>query len=238
MILKKLKTNKLFYGEWPYKISTGIVGATLLRARGIEYLKKWCITPNINRHWAKRKNIDPLLLLDYLVKIEHYIALGIKLRIEHDQISIFIKDPEVYQEMTTELADYVISVSEPADTAELAIMEGDSKIVLCNHLPKKKYQYRVVFKDMDTDTASNMLEWAEKYDENCIGIPNATRKNFSGTKGFWPSACYFYARDRSMVMMITMAAGGKIRRVEEFVPRSSINKVADQEILCQHLAKV
>jgi hypothetical protein len=35
-----------------------------------------------------------------------------------------------------------------------------------------------------------------------------------------------------------MAAGGKIRRVEEFVPRSSINKVADQETICQHLAKV
>jgi len=234
MTLKKLKTNKLFYGEWPYKISTVCVGATLLRARGIQYLKKWCITPNINRHWSKRKNIDPLLLLDYLIKLEHYIALGIKLRIEHDQISIFLKDVALYQEMVTELSDYVISVTEPADAAELEIIESDSKIVLCNHLPKHMYRYKVVFKDMDIDTASNMLEWAEKYDENCIGIPNATRKNFSGKRGFWPNACYFYARDRSMVMMITMAAGGNIRRVEEFVPRYSINKVADQEPICQH----
>jgi hypothetical protein len=238
MTPKKLKTNKLFYGEWPYKISTGIAGSTLLRARGIEYLKKWCVTPSINSHWSKRKNIDPILLLEYLNAIEHYIALGVKLRIEHDQISIFVKDPTVYHKMIYALSKFIISVTEPADTAELEIMEGDSKIVLCNHLPKHKYQYRVVFKDMDVDTASNILEWAEKYSEDCIGIPNATRKNFSGTRGFWPSACYFYARDRSMVMMITLAAVGKIRRVEEFVPRYSINKDADQEILCQHLAKV
>jgi len=239
MIPKKLKTNKLFYGEWPYKISTGIMGATLLRARGIEYLKKWCITPNINRHWSKRKDIDPLLLLDYLIKIEHYIALGVKLRIEHNQISIFIKDPEIYQEMAIELADYVISVSEPADIDELEIMASDNKIVLCNHIPKKKYQYRVVFKDMEANEAANILAWAEKYNEDCIGIPSGTRRYFStGERSFWPSACYFYARDRSMVMMITLAATGKIRKVEEFVPRSSINKVANQEILCQHLAKV
>jgi len=239
MTPKKLKTNKLFYGEWPYRISTAVAGATLLRARGIQYLKKWCISPSINSHWAKRKNIDTVLLYNYMSILEHYIALGVKLRIEHDQINIFVKDPELYQEIARELEDYVINVSEPADIDELEIMASDNKIVLCNHIPKKKYQYRVVFKDMEANEAANILAWAEKYNEDCIGIPSGTRRYFStGERSFWPSACYFYARDRSMVMMITLAATGKIRKVEEFVPRSSINKVANQEILCQHLAKV
>lgn len=238
MTPKKLKTSKLFYGQWPYRISTEIAGATLLRARGIEYLKKWCINPSVNQHWCKRKNIDPIMVYNYMSRLEHYIALGIKLRIERDTINIFVKDPELYQEIANKLAEFVVSVSEPANSKELEIIEGDSKIVLCNHIPKRKYQYRVVFKDIAITEAANILAWAEKYDENCIGIPKGTRKYFSGDRTFWPVPCYFYARDRNMVMMITLAATGKIRRVEEFVPRSSINKHADQEPLCQHLAKV
>jgi len=228
MTPKKLKTNKLFYGEWPYKISTGIVGASLLRARGIDYLKKWCIHPSINSHWAKRKHMDPATLLDYVVALEPFLALDVKLRIDQDQISIFVKDPEIYQEIATALSKFVISITEPDNTQELVYMTENEKVVLCNHIPKMKYQFRVVFQDMPIAAAANILAWAEKYNSDCLEIPTGTRRYFStGERSFWPSECYFYARDRGMVMMITLAADGKIRRVEEYVPRSSINKVAD-----------
>jgi len=228
MTPKKLKTNKLFYGEWPYKISTGIVGASLLRARGIDYLKKWCMFPGINSHWAKRKNMDPATLLDYVVALEPFLSLDVKLRIDQDQISIFVKDSDLCQEIAAALSKFVISITEPANTEELVYMADNEKVVLCNHIPKMKYQFRVVFQDMPVSAAANILAWAEKYNAECLEIPTGTRRYFStGERSFWPSECYFYARDRSMVMMITLASGGKIRRVEEYVPRSSINKVAD-----------
>jgi hypothetical protein len=234
MTPKKLKTNKLFYGEWPYKISTGIVGASLLRARGIDYLKKWCMFPGINSHWARRKHMDPATLLDYVVALEPFLSSDVKLRIDQDQISIFVKDSGLCQEIATALSKFVISITEPTNTQELVYMADNKKVVLCNHIPKMKYQFRVVFQDIPIAAAANILAWAEKYDADCLEIPTGTRRHFSGDRGFWPSECYFYARDRSMVMMITLASGGKIRRVEEYVPRSSINKHDDQETICQH----
>jgi hypothetical protein len=171
--------------------------------------------------------MDPATLLDYVVALEPFLALDVKLRIDQDQISIFVKDSDLCQEIATALSKFVISITEPANSEELVYMADNEKVVLCSHIPKMKYQFRVVFQDMSIDAAANILAWAEKYNSECIEIPAGTRRHFSGDRGFWPSECYFYARDRGMVMMITLASGGKIRRVEEYVPRSSINKVAD-----------
>jgi len=78
-----------------------------------------------------------------------------------------------------------------------------------------------------------LISWAEKYNNDDIYITPSTINHFKSIKKYHYGTHYFYVKDSKMIMLISMAASGYIRRTEEFVLRNSINTESNQELLCQ-----
>ena len=134
----KQKTNKLFYGKYPYKITCGVQGA--------HYIRKH--SESVIRHlhqFAKDKIGDDLI--EFIFHATHYLTdKNIKKRIERYYIDFYIETESEYLDIQTRLSKYISCVVEPANKLELNLLAGDYKKVLCNFFPKGKYQFKIVFK--------------------------------------------------------------------------------------------
>ena len=222
MTPKKLKTNKLFYGKWPYKITTEVIGGNLIKTRGITAVKQVCQQSGDIWPSRYRKNVDKKKLFEYASLIEPFIEDEIRLRAEHNTINIYVKNVKLYDSLVNSLKDFVVSVTEPVNESELSALLSNNKFVLCDELPKKTFKYKVVLKSMPVSVKESLLKWADQYPDDKIIIPDHTRRELTAVKS-WGTNCYMYVSDSSMLMMVTLATQGYIRRTEEFVVRSSIN---------------
>lgn len=223
MILKKLQTNKLFYGKYAYKISTNVYGGHLIRFLKFDMLKKWC-SNQVSIVWLnKYLQIDKATLLDYINQLEPYLCEEIQLRTERNTVNIFLKDRELYDQMTESLKFYIEFISEPASEQELDTLLNDTKTVLCNQFPKGIYRYKVILKDMPSDIRHNFLNWSKQYSKKLHFPPN-TKKSLQVVYPWWGDH-YFYVSDDKMLLLTKLFIQGYIRRVEEYKLKSRINTI-------------
>jgi hypothetical protein len=134
--------------------------------------------------------------------------------------------------MLAALASYISEVCEPANELEFNYMTSNSaKKVIRNSLPHQKYRYKVYFKsDCNTNTKTQFESWCHNYVEK-IKIPKSTKVWF--TQG-WQQCPYIHVEDSPTLTMIGLFMGNNVKKVEEFILRSSINTCLDQEQVCQH----
>jgi len=220
--MQKLKTNKLFYGKWPYKVTTEVNGGNLIKTRGIPAVKKMCQQSGDIWPSRYRKNIDKKKLFEYASLIEPFVEDEIRLRAEGSTINIYVKNVKLYNKLIDSLKDYVVKITEPVNESELSALLSNNKFVLCDELPRKIFKYKVVLKSMPVGVKESLLKWADQYPSDKIMIPDHTRRELTAEKSWWTN-CYMYVSDSSMLMMVTLATQGYIRRTEEFIVRSSIN---------------
>jgi hypothetical protein len=223
MAYEKLTVNKLFYGEYAYKIECN-VGANLhwLRHQSIERLKK---------AYHDRKSNKTMGVLDPIVDYDFYkflcafepFANDVKHRIECHDLGIFIKDKESFDQIAKSLKQWVTKIYEPANEAELALLlQSPRKIKICDKLPYSRYKYCVHLRyETAHEIRKNFLLWIANYDKR-IYIANASKQWCEGVYlyNFTP---FFYVEDSPTLSMIGLYLGGSIQKVEEFVTRESIN---------------
>jgi len=224
-MLLKQKTNKLFYSKWPYKISCFVQGAHLIRIHGnggLEY------PDNIrSRHY------DTSNVIEFIKKFKELLQdSSVKRRIDHNHIDFYVLTEDKFQSLQIKLKKYIVGITEPDSVEQLQTLLENKKYTLCDKLPHKKYRYKVTFKDMSPKIRNDLINWAEKYNNDDIYVPKSTKNHFKCVKHHY-GAHYFYVKDSKMITLISLAAGGYIRRTDEYVIRNSINTENNQESLCQ-----
>lgn len=242
MTIQQHNTAKLFYGKWAYKVSTVIDGGRLLRLWTPAKIKQWCVNhvPVVPVHsdyyWQyARRNwqdyIDRVKLLDYITLLEPFLSENIQLRIESSTTNIFLADRELYEKLTVALNKYIVEVTEPASDQELQALLANKKTVIVDEYPHGQYQYRILFKELPNTVKESLREWLAQYSANDVFINTGTMEYLNNDRMSWgENSCY--VRTAGMVMLITLAASGYIRRTEEFTLRSSINTNPQGELLC------
>lgn len=226
MNLQKQKTNKLFFGKYPYKITCGIIGAYLIRNCGTseillenspivaKYIK-------LSSMYRIRTSIDFLTLRNFTSIAKEFINEStIKTRFERNSLDLYVLDKDIYEHIQKVLNEYVVKLTEPADSIELEKLLENNKYNLCNNLPYGKYKYKIIFKEnIPINTRNNLITWAEKYSQEDIHIKESTKIHFKGIK-YKYGIHYFYVKDYRMITMIHLVASDYIRKTEEFVIRT------------------
>lgn len=207
-MFQKLKTDRLFYNQYPYRI---------------------VFTDHNNiRNWNARYN-------DVLKK--HYDVLkkneNVRMRVEGKFISAFFKTKTDYENELINLKPYITSVTEPESDKQLEII-SNKRHHLCNRYPRGKYQFKIFFKPNTPYTIrDNIVKWYLQQGDAVYFTPSNlayfVRKKFN-----WPGHdMYLYTRTSKEVLMASLIGGAHVSSVIEYVLRDSINTEDERETLCQ-----
>lgn len=219
---KKLKTNRLFYGKWPYKLTCQVRGANLIITNVLDSTGELRIRGSYNDWRGIKRVTDPVALRKFANIIQEYLDKDVKFRMEYDTVQIYVRDRLLLNELETKLAPFLQSITEPENEAELDLLLDNKKYIIADKYPKGIYKYKVILKPMPISIRESFYKWIIQYDDDKVNMPKSTIKHLT-SKGFWWSDTYFYTSDSSMIVMANLAAQGYLRRTEEYILRSSIN---------------
>ena len=223
-------TSKLYYGKWPFKIKIAVSGAWMVKRRGVATTIDYC-NGLISEH-VYRNNINKPRLLSFTNTIEKYLTNDINTRVEGSIFSIYCKDQTLFEAISKDCAQYIVAEYAPGNDTELEYMSNNSaKKVLCNNIPFKKYPYKVYIKyNTPANTRLAFGKWMQNYNGK-IKPASAAYNWFNGVDSY--NALIVYVEDQPTLSMVGMFLGSHIAKVEEFIPRSSINTSLKQEETCQ-----
>ena len=225
-MIKKLTTNRLFFGKWPFKVETYLKGTSLIKRWGIDDARKWC-DGKLNQQfdqYSYYKNICRAELKDYINLLEPFLGPNLQMRSEHHILNFYTDDRAVFEGLQRELKLWVRAVSEPeADDLEF-LTNNSSKMILCKELPYGKFKHRVYIKTtMPQSNRENFLKWLSNY--------NGKIKSSAGSVGWMlGNKPYFqdpfvYVEDEKTLAMIGLYLGNYAKKTQEFVVRNTQNAV-------------
>jgi hypothetical protein len=206
------KTKKLFYKSYPFKVATLVKGGSLL--------KFWSIDYALSSAYLSSQSKDNLERVAKVIL--PYKAQGGKLRFEGDCITFFLKDRTQYETIHKELEEFIIGSWEPASDDETNMLLANNKLVIVDNLPFNTYTHKVIFKSLPRDKRSNLLLWLEKYPSGDIKISKSTLSYLNNDR-YWKQDPFVLIKDPKMATMMSLIVGDHIRRIEQYVLRSSIN---------------
>lgn len=232
--MQELKTKKLFYNKWPFKIETSITGASKVYYNGPAAVIDWTAGRTKQPHWepdttywSRRHNagIDKAELGKYAAAVAPYLYLkeGIKIRCEGSHLNFFTDDRTLVDKIKMDLKPWIKSITSPSNDEELAfLVDNGHKKVLCNALPWGMYQYKVFFKNsFETTQRMNFYTWANRYG-NKIEMAFST-DSWLQNKKYYIQDPFIYVEDGKMLSMILLYLGNNVKKVQEFILRDSIN---------------
>jgi hypothetical protein len=168
-------------------------------------------------------------LIRFADSVEPFLDKDLQIRAESAHFNLFCRDTALRDNIVLALNDWVTDVYGPESDEELAFMMSSSnKKIVCNNLPYDQYRYRVNFKvDMSVDTKSKFLSWVVKYPDTAK-ISITSMKWLAGERTYAQSP-FMYVEDEKTLAMVGLFLGNNIRKVEDFVLRSSIYSCIEQE---------
>lgn len=229
MQIQKLKSSKLFYNKWPYKIECSINGASRISYLGADATRDFCLgkaSPGM-AYWIPRVKIsqeEKLILLEFITCIEPFLKLTEELqtRAEGRRFNIFCKDRVLLDNIYAAIEQWAVGVYGPTTEEELKFMLSNGhKKILRDVLPKDGFQYRIYLKtNWNIDKRTSFLRWADKFPETII-IADGTRDWFDNTKK-WFYNPFIYVKDEKTMTMVGLFASGYVKKVEEFILRENL----------------
>ena len=221
--IQKLKSSKLFYNKWPYKVECTIFGAYLLGRYKLSSVKDWCNgTGELGQSYGA-KNINKGAMLVFVTAVEKFLSSDrIQIRTERSKFNLFCKDKDVLEEIENTLGHWIRAISGPTTTEELEYMLANGhKKRLCDALPKGKYQYKLFFKiKLPDDRKEQFLIWSSKYqDKICV---SKTTTRWLKNERFYPQDPFMYVDDDKMLSMAGMFLSGYVKKVEHFILRNTV----------------
>lgn len=180
-------------------------------------------------YYSSYNNYDPDRLLLFIEDVDQFLDKNIHVRTEGGIFSIYCDDAALFKRMCKKLDYWITEVFEPANDAEYQFMlDNGRKKVLCNHLPFQKYQYRVYIKEkISLDIREKLWNWMSKYNGK-FRVPVRVATWLMGTKQ-WVTGPSIYIEDGPALSMLLLFLGDRASKVEEFVTRSSINTLTEEE---------
>ena len=231
MQIQKLKSSKLHYNKWPYKIACSIDGATRLTYLGVDAVREFCVgkPSDAMSFWMRKSKLsaeDKAQLLMFTNNVEPYLNLKKtgqgQIRAEGRHFNIFCKDPVLLETIHTALEPWVLGVYGPTTKEELEFMlDNGHKKILRDVLPKNGFRYRVYFKYLWHETArKEFLKWADKFPDK-ISIADSSRA-WMNNRDNWAYNPFMYVKDDKTLSMIGLIISGHVKKVEEFILRENL----------------
>jgi hypothetical protein len=223
--IKKLKSSKLFYNKWPYKVECIHPGASRLIHSGVDLCKEWCRTGNgLSFSQYGNKVTDKVQYLRFIESVESFINRKdeIQIRVEGSHFNLFCKDPVVLEEIDNSVYEWVKAIRGPTSQEELEfLLSNGHKKILCDALPYEKYKYRLYFKSkFPADKRSAFVTWADKYGDK-LEISETSRRWLVSARHYAQDP-FMYVEDDKMLSMAGMYLSGYVKKVEEFILRDSV----------------
>lgn len=227
MKFRKLTTHKLFYGKWTYKIRCYCKGSYMIARLGVPYALNECMTKKAGGIF--RKDFEPDKLIEFIQDVDQFLDKDIKVRTEGGIFTIYCNDEKLFNKMTKRLEQWITEVHVPGNAAEQAFIEENGRRkVICNRLPFERYQYKVYIKErLDIQTRERLWTWMAKYDGK-FRTPVRVATWLMGRKQ-WVTCPSIYAEDGPSLSMMLLFLGDRVSKVEEFVPRSLINIISEEQ---------
>lgn len=228
MPIKKLKSNKLFYNKWPYKVECFVLGANKIIFYGANGVTKWC-NGTVGHPVARGYNdhvINKHTLKEFVGAVTPYLGRKdeIQIRAEGAHFNLFCKDSDIFNNIISNLNSWIRSVYEPASEEELEfLLDNNNKRLLCDKIPYEKYNYKIVMKGHGTDIKEQFYNWSKNYGEDKIKISPQTIRWMTGYY-YYKQDPFFYVSNGPMLTMARLFLGDQVSRVYEYVPRDTLEK--------------
>lgn len=224
MIIQKLKSSKLFFNKWPYKVECIQPGASRVIHSGVGLCRQWCETGKGMRFGTYDGRItDADKFLKFVNAVEPFLDRKeeVQIRVENSHFNLFCKDPSVLEEIDDAVSHWVRKISGPTTQEELEfLLSNGHKKILCDTYPKEMYKYRVFFKSkFPADKRSAFLTWADKYG-NSILISETSRRWLMSQRQYAQDP-FMYVIDDKMLSMVGLYLSGYVKKTEEFILREN-----------------
>jgi hypothetical protein len=221
--MRFLKTKKLFYKKWPFKVECNLKGSSYIKWSGADTIIDWCNGKQVSKVWWDKNRVDTKELLEFATTVKPYLDKELQVRCEGNRFNLFCKDKSLLENMIKDLDKWVISVTEPENDTDLAYLtENTPGKVLCDSYPYTEYHYKIILREnMPTNTRATFLTWLIKYDGK-IKIANGSLQWMEDRKR-WMQDPFIYVKDTGTLTMVLLYLGNYAKRTHEFVLRSSIN---------------
>ena len=229
-----LKTRKLFYEKYPYKVCCFVKGSYLINRYNSAEIKDFFEdTENKRPGFAWWINdIDKKKLSAFYKDITPFLNINLKFRSSGGCFDIYTDDNKIVDALSIALDMWITEIHQPATEQELEVLTNQNKKIVCNKLPYNKFQYKVYLRyRTNIEIRQRFKIWINNYPEK-IQVPDAVSKWFDlDSKWSWDPI--IYVADRNTLAMVGLFLGNDVRKVEEFILRSNINTEVNQEIPCQ-----
>jgi len=222
--IQKLKSSKLFYNKWPYKVECLQRGASKIIHAGLEETRAWCNGSKNFKfdNWEKTQG-DKTVLLQFIDAVEPFLkGKDLQIRVEGTHFNIFCKDITLLKEIDERLFLWIKKISGPTTQEELDfLLSNGHKKILCDQLPKGMYQYRIFFKTTwPAEKRLAFLEWSENYKEK-LKLSGVSKEWLLGRRR-WAQDPFMYVYDDKMLSMTGLYLSGYVKKVEKFIPRENV----------------
>ena len=224
MIVQKLKSSKLFFNKWPYKVECIQAGASRVIHSGVGLCRQWCETGKGMRFTSYDPKItDADEFLKFVNAIEPFLDRKeeVQIRVESSHLNLFCKDHSVLEEIDNALEQWIRKISGPTTKEELEfLLSNGHKKILCDTYPKDMYKYRVFFKSkFSPDKRSAFLIWANKYGDKLLISESSVR--WLKSHRHYVQDPFMYVIDDKMMSMIGLYLSGYVKKTEEFILREN-----------------
>jgi hypothetical protein len=219
--MKVYQTKKLYFNKWIYKIETSTPGASLIKRWGAVDLQYVCNNHNDAR-WRKHyTTADKEQLLEYITAVEPFLDKEMQMRAEWDTLNFYLNDYSLYKQLQRSLADWIVSVTEPASIDDVESLQEKGSLVLCNELPYNRYRYRLYLRyQMPIHLRLNFLGWLDNYPQE-VKPSKGTIRWLSGKSPYLQDP-FIYVNGQSQLLMVKLFLGEYVRKTEEFVLRNTV----------------
>jgi hypothetical protein len=221
--IQKLKSSKLFYNKWPYKVECRQLGASRVVHSGIDVVREWCTTgKGMFISSTESSRLDKTVFLEFANLVVPYIGNpNVKVRVEGSHFNLFCVDKAVLETIDSDLHKWISKISGPTTDEELAfLLNNGHKKILRDVLPKEKYKYRIYFKTkFPSDKRLSFITWADKYGDK-LDISGTSKQWLLGRRHYAQDP-FMYVEDDKMLSMAGMYLSGYVKKVEEFILRKN-----------------
>lgn len=232
--MKVHKTNKLFYRKYPYKIELSCKGAEFVKRFGHADTVDLCEGKTNSFSFKNRNFTDSQKqrLIEFSTVVTPVLAAGHKVRVEMNTMSFYLLDEATYDSLVKELELYIKSVTVPDSNEDLEKLYSKNHIVMCNKLPHKKYEYRLMLKENLSEKAKESLViWIDNAGDE-VSVPGKTNSWLRGNRT-WIYDPFIYAKSSKNLTMLSLILGSSIKRIYEYVLRDTQINSVTEDSLCQ-----
>lgn len=209
--LKKSKTKKLFYGQWPYKVSCVVKNAHYFRSSN-QFMPARGFDDNVGKFSKKFNELKKLP--------------NLKTRVEGPHVNFFTDNTATYKYIIDHLYSYIEEITEPESDKELDLLQTNQKLTIVDILPHKLFEYKVTFKKLNGNIKNVLIGFVDQQPPGTIKVSKSTHNYLLSTRTYFSNPPFLYVKDSKTLLFLKLISGEYIANTIQYMKRSDINTVS------------